>query len=92
MSLRDRLAKIEALGEFDAWAGIADEIVDEAVAVVADWLRDEAAVQWKRAETHDDPRSREMASIRAMHLTDRAIELDESLTNTTDAPKEGHRG
>jgi hypothetical protein len=57
--------------------GLYDGDGQAAIAAVAEWLRDEAAAQWKRAEDHDWEPSRSMAMIRAMWLTDRAIELEE---------------
>ena len=72
--LRERLVASEA---FDAWAGT-DGIVDAAIAVVAQWLRDEAAVRTKMAQAED------IATVRTLLLVkaDTLIYLATSLTHT----------
>jgi hypothetical protein len=67
-TLRERLAA----------NGLYDGDGQAAITAVAEWLRDEASAQWKRAEDHDWEPSRLMAMIRAMWLTERAIELEET--------------
>jgi hypothetical protein len=57
---------------------VSKDIADATIPVVAAWLRELAAEQWSRATNHFDPHSRELATIRAMYLTDRAIELEGS--------------
>lgn len=48
---------------------------DAVIPALAAWLRDLAAEQWERGETHGWEPSRQMATVRAMYLTDLAIEL-----------------
>lgn len=68
----DRLAE---RSHYDDCAGGWVIRVEDVPAVVAQWLRDLADDQWKRAASTPLREWQERAVIRAMYLTERAIEL-----------------
>jgi len=89
MDLRERLKgplheafhilspRIPDLNVGDCHCNLLTEVALDVLApALAAWLREEAAEQWKRADTHDWEPSRSMAMIRAMWLTDRADAID----------------
>lgn len=51
-------------------------MADAALAVVAQWLHELAAEQWQRATSAPTREWQERAAMRAMYLTERAIELE----------------
>ena len=90
--LRERLAA--AATPIQYWTVEAETVVsvDKAIAIVAAWLRELAAEQWKHSTRALDESYRTQAAIRAMYLTDRALELEgddpHDLANATDPQPE----